>query len=270
MTKFVTLDRPAAGVAVITMTNPAINNHGSWEGMMELWHAMTEARTGGARVTVLASGVEGAWLHHAWLRDLSNMFQGKEVTAPNDGWFGCADEITKFDVVTIAAISGDTSGGGCELGWACDLRVAEAGVLFSQPEVRIGIGVGMGGASRLVRLIGRTITAEMILDGVPMTAERIYQLGGVNKLVAKGQATKIAVEWAKRLASHPPAALAAMKRMLNASQEMTLSESVMNDQRVFQEISGRPAAIAKMEEAQAKFDAGLTMREAFWSDEPDE
>jgi enoyl-CoA hydratase/carnithine racemase len=249
MAEFVTLERPADGVAVITMTNPAINNFGSWEGMYEFWQAMTEAREGGARVTVLASGVPGHWLEHAWLRDLSNMFQGKDVTAPNDGWFGCVDEITKQSVVTIAAISGDTSGGGCELGWACDLRVAEEGVLFSQPEVRIGIGVGMGGASRLVRLIGRTVTAEMVLDGVPMTAERIYQLGGVNKLVSKGTATEVATEWAKRLASHPPAALSAMKRMLNDAQEMILSESVMNDQRVFQEISGKPDAVATMEKA---------------------
>ena len=269
MNKFVTLDRPADGVAVITMTNPAINNHGSWEGMLEMWHAMTEAREGGARVTVVASGVPGHWLHHAWLRDLSNMFQGKQVTGPNDGWFGCADEITKHDVVTIAAISGDTSGGGCELGWACDLRVAEEGVTFSQPEVRIGIGVGMGGASRLVRLIGRTVTAEMILDGLPITAERIYQLGGVNKLVPKGTATEVAVEWAKRLASHPPLALSAMKRMLNDAQEMILSESVMNDQRVFQEISGKPDAIARMEDMQAKFDAGQSMREAYWPEETD-
>jgi enoyl-CoA hydratase/carnithine racemase len=267
MADFVTLERPAEGVALVTMTNPEINNFGSWVAIYELWEAMKEAREGGARVTVLASGVEGHWFHHAWLRDLSNMFQGKEVTGPNDGWFGCIDEITKTNVVTIAAISGDTSGGGCELGWACDLRVAEEGALFSQPEVRIGVGVGMGGASRLVRLIGRTITAEMILDGVPMTAERIYQLGGVNKLVSKGTATDTAVKWAMRLAGHSAPALGAMKRMLNDAQEMILSESVMNDQRVFQEISGKPEAIAQMEEVQAKFDAGMSFQETYWADD---
>ena len=85
MAEFVTLDRPADGVAVITMNNPAINNHGSWQGMYEFWEAMVEARTGGARVSVLASAVEGHWLEHALLRDLSNMFQGKAVTGPSDG-----------------------------------------------------------------------------------------------------------------------------------------------------------------------------------------
>ena len=73
MAEFVTLERPAEGVAVITMTNPAINNFGSWEGMYEFWQAMTEAREGGARVTVLASGVPGHWLEHAWLRPLKHV-----------------------------------------------------------------------------------------------------------------------------------------------------------------------------------------------------
>ena len=112
MGALVTLERPAEGVAVITMNNPSINNHISWAGVDELWSAMIEAREGGARVSVLASAVEGHWLEHAWLRDLANMFQGKEVTGPSDGWFGCVEEITKQSVVTVAAINGDTSGGG--------------------------------------------------------------------------------------------------------------------------------------------------------------
>jgi hypothetical protein len=58
-----------------------------------------------------------------------------------------------------------------------------------------------------------------------------------------------------------------MKRMLNDAQEMILSESVMNDQRVFQEISGKPEAIAQMEEVQAKFDAGMSFQETYWADD---
>lgn len=263
----VTLDRPADGVGLVTMTNPAINNHLTWAGVHELWQALIEAREGGARVTVLASGVPGHWLEHAWLRDMSNMFQRREVSGPGDGWFGCLDELSKAPVVSIAAISGDTSGGGCELGWACDLRVAEEQVWFSQPEVRIGVGTGIGGTSRLVRLIGRTVTAEMVLDGGPVTARRIHELGGVNKVVPQGTAIEAALAWAKRMAGHPPDALAGMKRMLAQAEENPLTDAIMNDQKIFQEISRKPAAIAKMEEVQAKFDAGAGIRETYWPDE---
>ncbi len=51
----------------------------------------------------------------------------------------------------------------------------------------LGVGTGIGGTSRLVRLIGRTVTAEMVLDGCPMSAQRIYDLGGINHVVGAGE-----------------------------------------------------------------------------------
>lgn len=267
MAEFVTLEWPYEGVALVTMTNPDINNHGSWQGIYELWQTLVRAREAGGRIVVLASGVPGHWFEHAWLRDLSNMFQGKPTTGVSDGWFGCLEELSKHHVVSIAAISGDTAGGGCEIGWACDLRVAEEQVLFSQPEVRIGVGTGLGGTSRLMRLIGRTVTAEMVLDGAPMTAQRIYDLGGINKVVPTGTALEASLAWAERMAGHPPEALAGMKRMLSESEEHMLDDAVMNDQRVFQTFSGEPSAVAKMEEIQAKFDAGANIRETYWPGE---
>ena len=42
-------------------------------------------------------------------------------------------------MVSIAAISGDCAGGGAELGWACDLRVASASARFAQMEVPAGV-----------------------------------------------------------------------------------------------------------------------------------
>ena len=84
---------------------------------------------------------------------------------------------------------------------------------------------------------------------------------------AEGHALAYSLDWAKRIASHPPEALAGMKRMLSEAQEMHLNDAVMNDQRIFQEFSRNPPAIAKMEEVQAKFDAGASIRETYWPDE---
>ncbi|MDX1580598.1 MAG: enoyl-CoA hydratase/isomerase family protein [Alphaproteobacteria bacterium] len=264
MSAIVTIDWPHEAVAKITMNNPEINNHGSWAGIFELWEALKSSREAGARVWVLASAVEGHWYEHAWLRDMVDMFQGKPPSGPPDGWFGTLGELTRTHVVSVAAISGDTSGGGCEIGWACDLRVAEKGVLFSQPEVRIGVGTGLGGTSRLLRIIGRTVAAEMVLGGAPITAERLYELGGLNRVVEKGEAIENAVDWATQMASYPPDALSGMKRMLNEAQEMSLQDSVINDQKIFQEFSGSVHAIRLMNEIQEKFDKGASIRETYW------
>ncbi|MGE5597131.1 MAG: enoyl-CoA hydratase/isomerase family protein [Hyphomicrobiales bacterium] len=263
MAKFVTLDRPREGVALVTMANPAISNNGSWEAIGELANALREAREGGARVTVLASGVPGHWFEHAWLADLANAMAGEPTTGDGAAWYRCLQELTKTAVVSIAAISGDCSGGGAELGWACDLRIAEEQAWFGQPEVQIGVTTGIGGTSRLARIIGRTAAAEMVLDGSPMTAQRIYELGGLNRVVPTGQAVTVALEWAARLAERPPNALAGLKQILIDNDELPLEQALRNEQRVFQEVASKPEAIARMREIQARHYAGETFRDLY-------
>jgi enoyl-CoA hydratase/carnithine racemase len=264
MGDLVSLEWPREGVALITMTNPAIINFGSWKAIGELGAALRTARENGARVSVLASGVPGHWFQHAGLTDLINAMTGQPTTGEGGAWFECLHELNQTEVVTIAAVSGDTNGGGCELGWACDLRIAEEQALFGQPEVGIGVGTGIGGTSRLRHLIGRTATAEMVLLGFPITAQRLYELGAVNRVVPTGRALATALEWAAIMADRPPAALAGIKKMLTEGDNLLrIADSVMNDQVIFQSFSGQPPALATMAAAQARFDAGETPRTVY-------
>jgi enoyl-CoA hydratase/carnithine racemase len=263
MAQYVKLERPREGVALVTMTNPAINNHGSWVGIAELAAAMKEARETGTRATVLASGVPGHWFEHAWLQDLADSIEGKPTTAEGIAWYNALFEIGKTHVVTIAAVSGDCSGGGAELGWACDLRIAEEQALFAQPEIQIALTTGIGGTSRLARIIGRTAAAEMVMLGRPMTARRIYELGGVNEVVPAGKSVETALEWAAILASRPAKALATLKQILVDNDDMTLSDALGNEQKLFQSAAQTPEAIATMRKIQARFDAGESIRAVY-------
>lgn len=263
MAQHVAVERPREGVALITMRNPAINNHVSWRGVGELSAAMKEAREAGARVMVLASGVAGHWYEHAWLQDLADAIEGKPTTGEGASWFNALKEIGGTHVVSIAAISGDCSGGGAELGWACDLRIAEEQALFGQPEIQIALTTGIGGTSRLARLIGRTAAAEMVLLGRPMTARRVYELGGVNEVVATGKAVEVALEWASMIADRPPKALAALKQILIDNDDMNLSDALANEQRLFQSVANTPEAIETMRSIQRRFDAGESIRKVY-------
>lgn len=263
MSEIVTLEYPHEGVALITMTNPKINNHGSWQAIEQLANALVEAREAGTRVSVLASGVDGHWFEHAWLRDLVNMVTGKPASGDGGAWFRALQELARTPVVTIAAISGDCSGGGAELGWACDLRIAAESACFGQPEVMIALATGVGGTSRLARLIGRTATAEMVLDGAPLPARRIYELGGLNRVVSDGTATEAALEWAARLAQRPAHSLATLKQMLIDNDDLHLSDALANEQKLFQTVVTKPEAIARMSEIQERFDAGESPRDVY-------
>ena len=103
-----------------------------------------------------------------------------------------------------------------------------------------------------------------LLSRFPITARRLYELGGVNRVVPTGKAIETALEWASVMADRPPAALQGIKRMLTEGDNiLKIADSVMNDQTIFQSFSGAPAALATMAAAQARFDKGETPRTVY-------
>ncbi|MDA8194220.1 MAG: enoyl-CoA hydratase-related protein [Thermaerobacter sp.] len=116
----------------------------------------------------------------------------------------------------VAAIEGVALGGGNELAMACDVRVAGPDARFGQPEVNLGIIPGWGGTVRLPRLIGRSRAAGLLLTGNAMDSAEAYRVGLVGHLAETGLVIDYAMNVAERLASLPPLALAAIKRLLAA------------------------------------------------------
>jgi len=266
MSSNITLAYPAEGVALVTVGNGGAPGHTTTCATVSfLADALDKAIAEGARVIVLASSVEGHWLEHAYLEDIRQLVLGNAASGDPAGWFRSLTTLNRGSAVTIAAINGDTSGGGCELGWACDMRVAEEQARFAQPEVIIGVGTGIGGTSRLVRLIGRTVTAEVVLTGLPLTAKRIYELGGINRLVAKGTAVEEALKLARHIASLPPQAVAGMKQMLAEDEDLNQTQGIENDQKISQTLFANAHSMESMAKIQARFDAGETMDEIYWS-----
>ena len=251
----VRLDWDREGVALVTVTGPPPNPC-TFACVDALADRLDAARSGGARIVVLASDVPGHWLGHASLRDLAALVRREIPSGQGAGFFRAADLLAKSPLVSIAAISGDTGGGGCELGWSCDLRVAEESARFAQMEVLAGLIPGLGGIARLAKLIGRTATSEIVLDGARVGASRLYDLGAINRLVPDGNATRVALAWARRLAERPPEALALAKQVLAETAELPLAESLAHEQKRFQSIVATPEALALMDAAQAEYDGG--------------
>ena len=266
MASNIQVEWPDAAIALIIVGDGGTPGHTtSCATVSALADALDAAIEQGARVIVLASSVAGHWLEHAYLDDIVKLVEGQAATGDPAGWFRSLQALNRGSAVTIAAISGDTSGGGCELGWACDLRIAEEGARFSQPEVIIGAGTGIGGTSRLMRLIGRTMTAEVVLTGQPLTAERLYALGGVNRVVAKGEAVEAALAMARHIAALPPQSVAGMKRMLGEAEDLNQSQGIENDQAISQTLFAHPDSLVSMKAIQQRFDAGETMDAIYWT-----
>jgi enoyl-CoA hydratase/carnithine racemase len=246
-------------IAVVTFTDVERRNELCWAAIDELGQALTDAREAGARAVILASSLPGHWLQHAWLKDLANGVEGLEQSGTGAGWFSVLTELGHEDVVSIAAISGDCSGGGAEIGWACDLRVAEQQARFAQPEVNIGLTTGIGGCSRLARLAGRSIAVEMVMTGRPLSAPRLYQLGAINHLVEAGQAVATATELARDIVTKSPAALKGLKKILAFNDDAPLAEALEHEQAVFQSVVVTDEAVAAMRAVQEQYDQGVSI-----------
>ena len=108
---------------------------------------------------------------------------------------------------TIAAIFGWCLGGGSELAICCDLRVADAGARFGQPEVGLGIVPGAGATYRLPRLVGLGKAKELVFTGRILDAEEAKTIGLVDRVVEEGQALAGARELAAEILKQDPLAV---------------------------------------------------------------
>ena len=248
-------------VTVLSFRDEKRKNQLCWAAIDELADALQAAREQGSRVVILVSDLSPHWFEHAWLEDLIAGVEGRECTGVGDGWFRALAELSHEAVVSIAAINGDASGGGAELAWACDFRVTERQARFAQIEVNVGLTTGIGGCSRLSRLIGISAATEMVLTGAAFDAVRLMELGGVNRLVKKGEALSCARQLARQLALKPPGALQGLKRVLRRAENLPLEQAMAFEQETFQQVAVSESALAAMKDCQQQYDADQSVAE---------
>ena len=244
------------GVVILTMNNPEVNNNVTWKAVEDLYLEIKDSRESGSNIFILASALDDHWFEHAWLEDILALYEGRETTAPGVSWFYLMKEITHPDIISISSINGRASGGGAEIGWACDFRIAEEGVKFCQPEIDLNLTTGLGGTSRLARLIGPTKAAELIFLGSEFSAEYIYELKGINEIVKRGNSLESSIELANKLSKKPKDALSLLKKILNDSLELPLTSALRNEQDLFQSIVNSEGATKKMREIQNQYFKG--------------
>jgi enoyl-CoA hydratase len=123
----------------------------------------------------------------------------------------------------VAAVNGSAVAGGFELALACDLVVAARHAAFGLPEVKRGLIAGAGGTLLPLRL-PMPIALELGITGDPITAERAYELGLVNRVVPDAAAAlEGAIALAERICENSPAAVRVTRELMFDTREMHAS-----------------------------------------------
>jgi enoyl-CoA hydratase len=126
-----------------------------------------------------------------------------------------AERIERFPTPVIALVEGYALGGGLELALAADFIVAAEGAVVGLPEVGLGIHPGMGGATRLTRLIGRARTKMLVFTGARVTADEAFRLGFVAKVVPAETARSEVGAMAETIAGNAPLAVRWVKQVID-------------------------------------------------------
>ncbi|MBB5515453.1 enoyl-CoA hydratase [Rubricella aquisinus] len=180
---------------------------------------------------IVLTGSEKAFAAGA---DIKEMSEKTFAEVFKDDMFGPAGQsVIRTRKPIIAAVSGYALGGGCELAMMCDFILCSDTAKFGQPEINLGVMPGLGGSQRLTRFVGKSKSMEMNLTGRFMDAEEAERSGLVSRVIPAKDLVDEAIKTAKKISEKSMIAVMATKEAVNRSYEMTLSEGLLYERRVF-------------------------------------
>ncbi|WP_374285107.1 enoyl-CoA hydratase-related protein [Novosphingobium sp.] len=221
-------------VTLITLNRPSALNALNSQVLEELIEAFAAFEADpGQRCAVLTGAGEKAFAAGA---DIKEMAEKPAAEFYSQDFFS---RWTSHLVKTtrkpwIAAVNGFALGGGCELAMMADFIIASENAKFGQPEIKLGVGPGMGGSQRLTKAVGKAKAMEMCLTGRMMGAEEAERSGLVARVVPLANLVEDALKTATEIAAMPPLAAMANKEMVNAAFETTLDMGLAVERRIFQ------------------------------------
>jgi len=156
--------------------------------------------------------------------------QSPEAQAQNiEGLHTWIEAIRTFPKPVIAAVEGGAAGAGFSLALACDLIVAASNALFVMVYVNVALSPDGGGSWSLTHVLPRQLASELLLCGEHIGAERLYQLGVVNRVCEAGLALDTALAWAEGIGARAPNALTSIKELIHDAAHNSLSQQLAQE-----------------------------------------
>ena len=222
--------QPEQRTALVRLNRPKQLNALNGPTMDALCAALEELDRDDAVRAIVVTGSERAFAAGA---DIGEMANATPIDMLASNRIGQWDRVRRVSKPVIAAVNGWCLGGGCELAMTLDLIVAGEGAKFGQPEISIGVIPGAGGTQRLTRAIGKSKAMAMILTGEPMSARDAEAAGLVARVTQDEVVVEDALALAAQVATKSPIALRLAKEAVNAAYEMSLTDALAHERRLF-------------------------------------
>jgi enoyl-CoA hydratase/carnithine racemase len=150
--------------------------------------------------------------------------------------------ISSFAKPVVAAVCGPAVGIGTTMLLHCDLIYAGDNAAFSMPFVNLGLCPEAASSLLVPQLMGYPRAAEALLLGEPFSAETALEIGVINRIVPPAEASALAHQQAKKLATKPLSAIIETKRLMKRSTSKQVTERIGEEAVSFGRMLGEPAA----------------------------
>ena len=211
---------------ILTISNPGAKNALHPDMYAAAIETLSTAERDDSIRTVILTGADNFFCAGGNLnRLLENRTKDKSVQASSiDNLHGWIEAIRDCPKPVIAAVDGVAAGAGFSLALACDMIVAGASAQFVMAYVRVGLTPDGGGSWFLTQALPRQLATELLMEGKPVSASRLHELGVVNKIAPSGSALDVAMNWADELANLSPNAVERIKSLVREAQGNSLTQ----------------------------------------------
>lgn len=231
-------DRPAAGVARITLNRPGAMNAYSFGMTQELREAVATFRdddtlkvlilTGaGERAFCTGGDISGNDPEHSAHVAAAPMGHGREM---REGMQAVVLALRRLDKPSIAMVRGYAVAGGLALACACDFRLAAETAKLGDTSNKVGLLPDEGGAWLFPHLMGLDRALKMTLLSEIYDAPTAATLGLVTEVVADAALEDRVLEFASALATRAPLAVRLSKTMMVRAGQISLEDSLIDAQ----------------------------------------
>jgi enoyl-CoA hydratase/carnithine racemase len=213
---------------VLTISNPEHRNALGPEVYAAGIEALNAAETNADIGSVVITGEGSVFCAGGNLQRLqANRQQPAQVQAASiEGLHSWIESIRTFPKPVIAAVEGPAAGAGFSLCLACDFIVAAENAVFVMAYSNVGLSPDGGATWQLARLLPRQLASELLLIGERIGAQRLHELGVVNRVTPVGGALTEALSIAEKLNARPANVMASVKELVNDAGDNNLNRQL--------------------------------------------
>jgi len=204
------------GVARVVFDRPGVLNALSPSLLGELIELCAGLGQSDSTKVVVFEGAENCFSAGADLPAFLAELSGSDAHPVADLGRRATNAIAELPQITVAGIRGHCVGGALVLAGACDVRVAGDDARFAIPELDAGIPLAWGGMAHLVRLVGETLAADLVLSCRPFGPDEALRASLISRVVPANQFEGELGSLAANIARKPLSVLRTTKRQLLA------------------------------------------------------